>query len=204
MSRVVVIGLAGGIGSGKSTVAAEFARLGATVLDADAMVHALLCEKPTVRKVVKRFGRDVLDAEGRVDRKKLGAAAFASMKSIRDLEALLHPEVIRRSKRCIAGLARRKKPGVVVIDAPLLMEAGMDRLCDEIVFVEAPKVQRLKRLKKTRGWGPEALRQREKRQKPLNVKRRNADTVVRNAGSRRTLRTQVRDVWQRVRQLLID
>jgi len=202
MARVYVIGLAGGIGSGKSAAAAAFEKLGAVVLDADAMVHELLRKPAILRKIVRRFGKDVLDRRGRVDRKKLGEEVFRSQQAIRDLEAMLHPEVMRQSKRRIAQRKRRKKPSVVIIDAPLLFEAGMHRLCDEVVFVQTPKAERLKRLRKTRGWSRRTLEAREKRQKPLNIKRRNADTVVRNAGSRRELNAQIRTVWQRVRQLL--
>lgn len=203
MAKVHVIGLTGGIGSGKSTVATMLGRRGAEVLDADAMVHALLAEPATTRKVVKRFGEEVLDPHGKVDRKKLAEVAFASRRNIRDLEAILHPAVVRRSKRRIAALRRTGKPCVVVIDAPLLVEAGMDRLCDEIVFVHAPKAERVKRVRKTRGWTGRTLETREKRQKSLDVKRRNADTVVRNADARKETSAQVRTLWQRVQNLLI-
>ena len=119
MARVYVIGLAGGIGSGKSAAAAAFEKLGAVVLDADAMVHELLRKPAILRKIVRRFGKDVLDRRGRVDRKKLGEEVFRSQQAIRDLEAMLHPEVMRQSKRRIAQRKRRKKPSVVIIDAPL-------------------------------------------------------------------------------------
>lgn len=204
MGKVFVIGLAGGIGSGKSTVARAFARLGAEVLDADAMVHDLLCRPTVIRKVTRRFGEDVLDAHGRVDRKKLGAAAFASGKGIRDLERLLHPAVIRRTRGRIAELRRTKGTHVVVIDAPLLFEAGLDRLCDEVIFVDASKVERLKRLRKTQGWSRTHFETREKHQKDLDYKRKNADTVMRNGGALRTTHAQVRQCWHRIRQLLTD
>ena len=198
MGKVFVIGLAGGIGSGKSTVAAELRRLGAEVLDADAMVHELLCERGTVAKVARRFGRGILDARGDVDRRKLGAAAFASEKDIRDLERLLHPAVIRRTEERIARLRRKKGRRVVVIDAPLLFEAKMDRMCDEIIFVQASKAERLRRLKRTRGWSRATLEGREKRQKPVICKRLNADTVIWNGSSRGATVAQVRRYWRHV------
>lgn len=198
MHRPVVIGITGGIGSGKSTVAAELRRLGAEVLDADAMVHELLCERGTVAKVARRFGRGILDARGDVDRRKLGAAAFASEKDIRDLERLLHPAVIRRTEERIARLRRKKGRRVVVIDAPLLFEAKMDRMCDEVVFVDAPKSARLKRLKAARGWTRATLDAREKLQKGIDYKRRNADIVIRNDASRRGTSNQVRRYWDHV------
>jgi len=202
MSNVFVIGVAGGIGSGKSTVAAEFRRLGAVVLDADAMVHRLLREPATVRKITRRFGTDVLTSRGTIDRARLGEVAFASKPKIRELEKMLHPTVVRRIKEKIATLERAGRRRVVVIDAPLLFEAALDGLCDEVVFVHAPKLERLKRLRKTRGWSRAELDKREKRQKPLNTKRENADTVIRNGASRRETRTQVQACWKRIRKLL--
>ena len=202
MGQVFVIGLAGGIGSGKSLVAGELGRLGAEALDADRMVHALLCEKPVIAKVARRFGRGILDASGSIDRRALAGVAFRTRKSIRDLEKLLHPAVIAATAKRIAALGRSKGKHVVVIDAPLLFEAKMDRMCDEVIFVDAPKRLRLKRLAADRGWTRAALVEREKHQKGIDYKRRNADIVIRNDASPRALRTQVRACWKRVQTLL--
>ncbi len=202
MGQVFVIGLAGGIASGKSTVAAALARRGAEVLDADRMVHALLRERSVAAKVARRFGRGVLDAKGGVDRRALGAIAFRSKRSIRALEKLLHPAVIAATKRRIATRRRAKGKHVVVIDAPLLFEAKMDRMCDEVVFVDAPRPARLKRLKTARGWTRATLDERERRQHSLESKRRNADVVIRNDASRRTTLSQVRRYWDHVQAVL--
>ncbi len=202
MGQVFVIGMAGGIGSGKSTVAEALARRGAEALDADAMVHELLRTKPVIAKVARRFGRGVLDASGRIDRRALAAAAFRTKRSIRDLERLLHPAVIAATRRRIAALRRARGRHVVVIDAPLLFEAGMDRMCDEIVFVDAPKSERLKRLKRTRGWARATLEEREKRQKGLDHKRRNADIVIWNGASRRRTLSQIHRYWDHVQSRL--
>ncbi len=202
MGQVFVIGLAGGIGSGKSTISEALARLGAEVLNADRMVHALLCEKPIIAKVARRFGRGVLDASGRIDRKSLAQIAFKTKKSIRDLERLLHPAVIDATAKRIAELRRTKGAHVVVIDAPLLFEAKMDRMCDEVVFVDAPKSVRLARLKKTRGWTRAVLEEREGHQIPVDDKRRNADVVIRNDASVGAARTQVLRYWKHVQTRL--
>lgn len=202
MGKVFVIGLAGGIGSGKSTVARELARLGAEVLDADRMVHALLRQRPVAARIARRFGRGALDAQGRVDRKALGAIAFRSKASIRALERLLHPAVIAATKKRIAALRRAKGVRVVVIDAPLLFEVKMDRLCDEVVFVDAPKRARAARLKATRGWTAAEMNARERKQQPIEVKRRKTDVVIANGASRRTGLAQVRRYWKRVQEAL--
>ncbi len=202
MGRVFVIGLAGGIGSGKSTVAAALARLGAEALDADRMVHALLCEKSVAARVARRFGRGVLDGSGCVDRRALGGVAFKTRTSIRALEKLLHPAVITATKKRIAQLRRAKGKHVVVIDAPLLFEAKMDRMCDEVVFVDAPRPARMRRLKAARGWSARTLDERERRQQSLDTKRRNADIVIRNGTSRQASLSQVRRYWRHVQAIL--
>ena len=166
------------------------------------MTGVQTCALPISAKVAKRFGRGVLDAEGRVDRKALGAAAFRSKKGIRDLERLLHPAVIAATDKRIAQLRRAKGAHVVVIDAPLLFEAKMHRMCNAVVFVDAPKAVRLKRVKASRGWTRAELETRERRQKSLEYKRRNADIVIRNATTRRAMAAQARECWRRVQACL--
>ena len=202
MGRVYVIGLVGGIGSGKSTVASMFARLGAEVFDADAVVHELLGAGAIRRKIARRFGDDVLTHAAAVDRKKLAEVAFTSKKGLRDLEKILHPPVIRRFRRRVAELRDERGKHIVVLDAPLLFEAGLHGLCDEVVFVQAPKAERLRRAKKTRGWGPKELEEREKHQENLLCKRRKADTIIRNHASRHETFSQVRRDWKRTVELL--
>ena len=198
MGSVFVIGIAGGIGSGKSTVASEFAKLGAEVLDADEMVHELLRTRPIIGRIARRFGKDVLKRTGGIDRAKLAQRTFTDERTIRSLENILHPQVIRRTKKRIAALRREKGHHVVVIDAPLLFEAGMDALCDSVLYVQAARKLREQRLKRTRGWKPIELKRREKRQKSLHYKRRNAEFVIRNDLSRRDTAAQVRKLWQLV------
>jgi dephospho-CoA kinase len=202
MGRVFVLGLAGGIGSGKSTVADALKRLGAEVLDADAMVHAMLADPAVARRISRRFGKQVLAPDGAIDRKALGAAAFVSEKTVRELESMLHPEVIRRTKRHIASRRRTDGAHVVVIDAPLLFEAGLDALCDEIFYVHAPKTERMKRVRERRGWTRAELERREKRQKSLDYKREEADLIIRNTASRAEVTRQVRSAWRRIRTFL--
>jgi dephospho-CoA kinase len=144
-------------------------------------------------------------ARGRaIDRMKLGRAAFASKKNIRDLEKILHPPVVRRMKEEIGRLRRNTGSHVVVIDAPLLFEATLDRICDEVVLVDAPLSKRLRRLASSRGWTRSELEKREKRQKTLDFKREKADTVIRNCDARSETRTRVRAYWRRIRKLLSD
>ncbi len=186
--RPWVVGLIGGIGSGKSTVASLFGELGATVWNADTVVHELL-DRPHVRRNLVRMWGEGIAPRGRIDRAALAGIAFRDAASVRRLNAVVHPHVRRALRRAIASCRR----SVLVLDAPLLLEAGGATRCDRIVFVEAPKEIRLRRLK-TRGWGPAELRRRERFQWPLAQKRKWADFIVQNGGSRAAAARQVRSL----------
>ncbi|HEY2155569.1 MAG TPA: dephospho-CoA kinase [Isosphaeraceae bacterium] len=199
---IPVIGLVGGIGAGKSLAAAALAERGVRVLDADAVGHALLAQRPARERVVARFGLGVLraDEEGvegsepEVDRAVLGRIVFADPVARRDLEAILHPAMRKTFERAIARAARAGLPGVV-LDAAILYEAGWDRLCDAVLFIDAPRDARLARLAAARGWSAEHLDAREAAQAPLDSKRERADCVVENADSPEALREAVLAWW---------
>jgi dephospho-CoA kinase len=202
MGRVFVLGMAGGIGAGKSAVAEELSRRGAQVLDADAMVHELLKRPEVAQAVAARFGREVLSEDGTVDRKKLGKIAFSDEKHIRDLEKVLHPAVIEASRKRIEELRRQDGTHVVAINAPLLFEAGMDAMCDAVVFVDVSEEVRLERLRAARNWSADELHRREKHQKSLDYKKENAEFVIRNDLSRRHTAEQVDDLWAQIQDRL--
>jgi dephospho-CoA kinase len=185
---IPVIGLTGGIGAGKSLAASSLEHLGLLVLDADAIGHALLAQSPARDRVVERFGREILMPPGaglespdlEIDRKALGRIVFADPSARRDLEAILHPAMRKTFERAVARSGRNSQPGVV-LDAAVLYEAGWNTLCDTVVFIEAPRDQRLARLASGRGWSPEDLDIRERAQLPLAEKRVRADHVLENA-----------------------
>jgi dephospho-CoA kinase len=205
---IPVIGLIGGIGAGKSRVAALLAEAGAAVIDADVVGHALLDQRPVRELVTARFGPQVLaprepaaepeteagtgtDAEAeanseanadavRVDRRVLGAIVFSDPAALRQLESILHPRMRRTFERAIARTVRRGQARAVVLDAAILLEAGWDTLCDRVVFVEASADRRLARLAAARGWTAETLAKREAAQWPLERKFSRADRVIVN------------------------
>jgi dephospho-CoA kinase len=186
-----VIGLVGGVGAGKSTVAGEMARLGAVVVDADALGHRLLAT-PAVRRAVRaRWGPSVF-AAGEVDRRALGQIVFARKRELAALNAILHPRIRRAMRRVIA--AARKMPAVVavVLDAAVLFEAGWDDLCSAVVFVQAPAAARLRRVAAAKGWTRPDWRRRENAQISLDKKRGKSDYIVVNGSSVPRLRDQVR------------
>lgn len=177
--RPLVIGLAGGIGSGKSEVARAWADRGCLVFDSDREAKLAL-DRPEVREeLVRWWGAEILGADGRVERGKVAAIIFGDAAQRARLEGLVHPLVKRTRGEMISQVDASRTPAVVV-DAPLLYEAGLDKECDVVVFVDAPREQRLARVQATRGWDPAELDRREKAQLPLEEKRQRADEVIRN------------------------
>jgi dephospho-CoA kinase len=157
---MVVVGLIGRIGAGKSTVARMFAARGASVIDADALAHEVLDDEAARAEVVRRFGADALEPDGRVSRRALAAKVFDAASgpaALRDLEAIIHPRVRSRIEAELARLRRvhaaADPPHVVVLDVPLLVQAGWDAACDRLVMVTCDDGVRQARLA-GRGWDP--------------------------------------------------
>jgi len=181
-----VLGLLGGVGGGKSTVAGILARRGLRVLDADAEARAV-AELPEVRAALAaRFGADVLDGAGRLDRARLAARAFASPQATADLNALVHPRV---RERLLAALdAAGDAP--VVLDVPLLLESPLAARVTSWIFVQAPDGLREARVA-GRGWPAGERARREAQQADLATKRSRAGHVLENAGTIEHLERQV-------------
>jgi len=190
--RAVMIGLAGGIGSGKSRVAGEFAALGCVVSDSDADSRAAFDRPEVVATLRGWWGDGVLDPGGGIDRSAVARIVFSDGSQRGRLENLIHPLVHEARERVVERAIRERAPAVVV-DAPLLFEAGIDGLCDAVVFVDCPLEGRVKRVVEGRGWAPGELERREKAQMPLDVKRSRSDYVVINDG-RVPLGPRVREV----------
>ena len=196
-----VIGLIGGIGSGKSLAAGLLAERGAFVIDADTVGHALLNQRPVRELVIAKFGEGILapsedDQPGPViDRRALGAIVFSDPEALRALEAILHPRMRDTFARAIARTVRRGRASAVVLDAAILLEAGWDRLCDRILFIDVSRDCRLARLQQQRGWTEDVLDARERAQWPLEPKRTRADAVVSNEGSPEELAEGLGRAW---------
>ncbi len=192
MKRLVV-GLAGGVASGKSTVAAFFRKKGARVIDADVIGHEIL-DLPRIRaRLVRAWGRGIL-RDGRVDRAELARAAFRSRASAGRLNRIVHPAILRTILREI-----RAARGWAILDAALLFESGCDALCDRVVFVDAPRTLRIRRAA-SRGWSRGELARRERLQWPASVKRRRADYVIDNTGSKSRTERQIESVRDELRR----
>jgi dephospho-CoA kinase len=196
---VLLVGLTGGIGSGKSTVARMLEERGAVVFDADVLAReAVEPGTPGHDAVVERFGPHVLLPGGALDREALASIVFADPAARRDLEAIVHPEV----RRLFAEGCERYQgtDAVVVFSAPLLVETGMHTAFDVLVVVSAPVEQQVERLMRDRGMAEEAIRARIGAQLALEDKAAVADVIVDNEGSLAELRGQVDRVWTELRQ----
>jgi dephospho-CoA kinase len=189
----LVVGLAGGVGSGKSTVAGIFQKLGARGIDADALGHRVL-DLPRIRAaLVRDWGPGIL-IKGHVDRAALARLAFRSRESVARLNRRVHPEILREIRKQV-----RATRGWVILDAALLFETGADALCDAVVFVSAPRGLRARRTR-ARGWGPGELRRRERFQFPVAYKKKKADYVIDNTGPASRTEEQTRRICDELRR----
>lgn len=189
-ARPVRIGIAGGIGSGKSTVARLFGELGCVVIDSDALSRAAINEPAVMEQLVDWWGPSVVTGTGVVDRQAVGRIVFADSSERARLEGLIHP-MIESARMALIEVATTAGVRAVLIDAPLLFEAGLAGEMDAIVFVDTPFEARLERVRGSRGWSEQELRDREKAQLPLEEKRRRSDYHIVNTGGVDDLRRQV-------------
>lgn len=189
-----MLGLTGGIGAGKSTVAAMLADRGAVVVDTDEVARDVVEPgAPAYDEVVRRFGPHVVDEHGRVDRRRLAEVAFADPGARADLNGILHPAVETVVRERLAGLDR---PGrVVVLQVPLLVEAGWGRLVDRVVVVDCPEDTAVRRLVELRGMDEADARRRIAAQASREDRLAAADEVITNDGGLEHLRRQVDALW---------
>jgi len=191
-----VVGLTGGIGSGKSTVASLLARRGAVVVDADALARdAVAPGTPGLSEVVARFGAAVVGARGELDRGALAAVVFADAAALADLNAIVHPWVRAAIAERLAGLDGGAFDGVVVLEIPLLVESGRSYGASKVIVVDCPEDVALRRLVEERGMDEGDARRRMAAQVSRADRLAAADVVIDNSGSLAELERQVGEVW---------
>lgn len=191
-----LIGLTGGIASGKSTAAKILGALGLPVLDTDEVVHRLL--EPggaAYPRVVETFGPEILDGKGRIDRGRLGNKVFADPEARRRLEAIVHPLVEAEVRRWIAQ-QEAEGHAWAVLEVPLLVEAGWDRWVDEVWVVDVPVEVQVERLMRERGFSREEALSRIRAQIPREARLARATRVIANRGTVEELAAELRRAWQ--------
>ena len=189
-----IVGLTGGIGAGKSTVARLLAGHGAVIVDADAIARQVVEPgTPGLAEIVATFGAGVLSADGTLDRPGLGRIVFADQTALRKLEAITHPRISAESARLIAVAEAEGRP-VLVHDIPLLVENGLPETFEDVLVVEAPDELRLARLE-DRGLPREQALERMKAQATNEQRRAAATYLIDNSGSLESLRARVDEVW---------
>ena len=191
----IILGLTGSFGSGKTSVAKILQSYGAQILDADKIAHGCIKPGTAAYKIIARiFGRDILGKDRKIIRKKLGVRAFADKKLLLKLNRIVHPLVIGVIKKAIKNSPKK----VMVIDAPLLIEAGLHRIADKLIVVKISRSRQLKRIKQRTGLAEGQILKMIKAQIPLPCKVRLADFVIDNSGTRKQTRKQV----EKIRRLL--
>ena len=170
--KKIILGLTGSFGSGKSTVAGIFRSHGARLIDADCLAHRCLeAGSPAYKKIIKIFGT--------ADREKLGKIVFSDKKLLKKLNAIIHPQVIRE----INLMLKKYKSGIIVLDAPLLLEAGLKKMVDKVIVVKIKRAPQLKRLRSKLGLTNLEILKRLNLQMPQERKSRLADFLIDNSGT---------------------
>ena len=191
-----VIGLTGSFGTGKTFVASVFKSLGAKVLDADKIAHDVIKKgRPAHRRIVAAFGVSVLARGGNIDRKRLAGIVFEDIRKLKKLNSIVHPEVVAFIK---SRIDRTGGDDVIVIDAPLLVEASLTKITDSLVVVKASKARQVERCVKKFCMEREDVLKRIRHQIPMRKKVRMADFVIDNDGTRSETRRQAKKVWREI------
>jgi dephospho-CoA kinase len=193
----LLVGLTGGIATGKSTVDALLRELGCEIIDADVLAREVVEPgEPALEEIVAEFGRGVLEASGRLDRKALGAIVFADPERRRKLEAFTHPRIRERFQRQLEALAARGFRGLVFFDAAVLIESGNYRNMDKLVVVVVDEATQIARLMARDGIDRDEALRKIRSQMPLAEKVKLADHVIDNSGDPATTAARVREVYR--------
>ena len=199
---MILVGLTGGVATGKSTVARMFKQCGAAVINADLLARQVVEPgKPAWREIVKLFGKIVLNPDHSLDRQALGSIVFHNPKKRRQLERIIHPRVAREQQRLVRRIAKGKPRAVVIYEVPLLFEAGVDTRVDKIIVVTADSKTQIARLKKRNGLTRAEAIRRISSQMPLAKKIQRADHVLNGTLPRPSLRRQIGQILKSLRLL---
>ncbi len=194
---MLTIGVTGGIGSGKSTVTKILGELGAPIIDADKVGHAIYApDGPAYADMIAAFGRGILASDGTIDRKKLGPIVFGDAGALKRLNAIVHPKMFARMREMIEHLRAGGERNAIVVEAAILIEANWQALFDEIWLVTASQERVVERIERDRGLKPEQTEARIRAQLPDEERQKHSTLVITNNGSIDELGEKVSHLWQ--------
>jgi dephospho-CoA kinase len=197
-TKVPLLGIVGGIASGKSLIADQLEKLGAVVIRADQLAHEVLKLDAVKQKARERWGSAIFASDGQIDRGALGKIVFAPLpggqRELKYLESLTHPRIGQLVREQVSELSGRAGTAAIVLDVPLLFESGWNKICDKTIYVDAPRALREARAGR-RGWTPEDFARREAVQESLEKKRELADVVIDNSGTPEATQVQIEHFW---------
>ena len=194
---MLIAGLTGGIASGKSTVSAFLAEAGAVIVDADKIAREVVQKnKPAWRRIVDVFGAGILQPDGEINRTLLGDIIFSDPARKQLLNRIVHPEVMAETAARLAEIEKNHPEAVVILDVPLLIEAGMDAGLSDIIVVYVPEAVQARRLMERDGLSHDRAMARIRSQMPIEEKKERATIVIDNTGSRESTRARSIEVYQ--------
>ena len=195
----LLVGVTGGMGSGKTLVAAIFLEFGAYILDADAICRKLVEPgQPALKEISESFGKTIVNKLGNLDRKKLAQVIFGDLKKKKELENILHPRVFEFEKLEYKNICQRDPKALVIIDAALLIESGNYMKMDKVIVVNTDRKTQIERVIKRSGWDQDEVVARIDNQMPIKEKIKYADFVLDNFLDKITLRKKVKDLYEKL------
>jgi len=202
---MLIVGLTGGVASGKTAISQVLKEEGAYIIDADQIARELVQpQKPAWRKLIGAFGKEILQEDGSIHRKKLADKVFADPKKRKLLNQILHPRIKEEMDRRTKEIGQKDPKAIVVIDAPLIIELGNQRDMDKLIVVASTQTQQIKRLKERDGTSPEAALRILSSQMPVEEKVKLADYVIRNEGSIEEAKKRAKEVFKELRKVALQ
>lgn len=198
----MIVGLTGGIATGKSLVSNELKRLGAHIIDADIVAREIVEPgKPAYGEIVREFGRSILKEDGTLDRKGLGRIVFSDKEALEKLNAITHPRIKERIAQEALEIGKGYEDPVIVVDIALLIELGMHTAMSSVIVVYSPEDEQIRRMLQRDGLTEQDARDRLKAQMPIKEKLKYADHIIENTGTVESALARTREVWEEIMRL---
>ena len=202
---MLIVGLTGGVASGKTAVSRVLREEGAYIIDADQIARELVQpHKPAWNELVRAFGKEILQEDGSIHRRKLADKVFTDPEQRKVLNQILHPRIKEEMDRRTKEIGQKDPEAIVVIDAPLLVELGVYRKVDQLIVITSTQMQQMERLKERDGRSPEEALRLFSSQMPVEEKVKLADFVIRNEGSLEETKKKAKEVFKELRKVMLQ